>query len=142
MELVVSIVAVLVMTFLSGGVLSRVYDGDGEPRFFSETHVGVAAVNALVVGGLLAFFFQMSLVPVLAVPLLMVASWCSVRVVAKRTGQMIIWDKIDVRRLGLCLLVGVFATYIISSVLGVPPGFGPLNMGLVYAACWALLFPI
>lgn len=142
MELVVSVVAIVVMTLLSGQVLSRIYDGDSEPRYFSEVHVGTAAVNALVVGGLLAFFFQMSLVPVLAVPLLMVASWGGVRVFAKRQGQMMIWDKVDVLRLGLCLVVGVFATYILSSLLGIPPGMGPLYMGLIYAACWALHFPI
>lgn len=142
MEIVVSIVVIVVMTLLSGAVLGKLYDGDGEPRFFSESHVCAAAVNTLVVGGLLAYFFQMSLVPVLAVPLFMVASWGGVRVLARRQGQMMIWDKVDVRRLGLCLMVGIFATYVLSSLLGIPPGLGPLGMGLTFAACWALLFPI
>jgi hypothetical protein len=139
----VSVVAILVMTFLSGSVLSWIYEGGSDtPVYFRETHVSAAAINTFVVGGLLAFFFQFSLVSVVALPLLVLVTWCCVRAFVRRPEQMILWDKIYVRRLALCLVAVTFSVYVLSSMLGVAPGLQPLSMGLIFAACWALLFPL
>lgn len=147
MELVgaigVSIVAIVVMTLLSGGVLSKLHDEPSSfDRFFPETHVSAAAVSTLGTGGLLSYFFHFSFPVVAGVALLTVLSWCAVRLLARRPGQMMMWDKVDVRRLALCLVASVLATYVLSFLVGIAPGLEPLGVGIIFAACWVLNFPL
>jgi hypothetical protein len=118
------------------------YNGDpASGRVFRESHVGAAAGNTLVVGGLLWLFCKISLSTVMMLPLLVVLTWCGARLFIKRSEQMSSWDEVDISRLALCLLASVLVTYAMGLLLGMTLGMGPLYMSLIYVACWALLFP-
>jgi hypothetical protein len=136
---IVSIVAILVMTVLSSALLSDLCDRDSKvDDRWQEYHVGAVAANTFVVGGLLWLFCKISLASVLILPLLVVLSWCG-SLLVKQPETTHHWDEVSIRRLALCLLFSVLATYVIGSLLGITPGMGPLYMGLIYAACWMLL---
>lgn len=140
----VSIIAIIAMTVFSGPLLSNMYNGDPTSgRFFRELHLGAAAINTIVVGGLLWFFCKISLWAALMLPLLVVLIWCGARLFVKRSEQMIPWDEVDISRLALCLLASVLIAYSLGLLLGVTMGAGPLYMSLIFAASWvALLIPI
>lgn len=140
---IISIIAILFLTILSGTVVSYISNGSSSTNgFMRDFHIGAAAVNTFVVGGLLWLFCKISLGTVLLLPLLVVLTWSASRIFIKSSQQTHIWDRTAVGRIALCLLISALATYVIGPMLGITPGMGPLFMGLIYAACWALLFSI
>ncbi len=136
MEYLFALIAVVVMTFVSGWILDKI----ASDIYFREQHVFFAGFNT-VVAVAVSSWFSAPLLPVIALAGGTFGAWCVYRLCHRRPDQMILWDKIDMRFLGLAVLVGIGAACLTASLLSVPM-LGALWPLFVMVVGWLLLFPL
>ncbi len=157
MEYLFALGSAVVLTIVASNILSRLHpstssmdfpDTDAylahlkrRDRFVREEHVGFAAFNAFLAVAL-ASKFGAPLWPTLALSVGFAGSWCLYRSLHRRSKpQMILWDMIDTKYLGLSLLVGTIAAVTTAMLLSVPVAVAIWPVSIL-VVCWLLLFPL
>lgn len=136
MEYLYALIALVVLTFAAGWILDKI----SSPEYFREQHVLFAGIN-MVIAVVVSTWFSELLLPSLALAVGTFGSWCLYRICYRRKDQMVLWDKVDIRFLGLALIVGIIASVLTCSLTAVPGEavFFPVE---VLVVAWLLMFPI
>ncbi|MDZ4834002.1 MAG: hypothetical protein SGJ27_09525 [Candidatus Melainabacteria bacterium] len=156
MEYLVALGCVVVLTIFASMILSRLHPASSSmdfesidaytehltkrDRFVREEQILFAGFNTAL-GVAIGTGFSAAALPALTLVVGISAAWSVYRLLKRRDDQMLLWDKVDMKFLGISLLVGIAVAVATALLIALPVSVASLPV-FIYAVAWLLLFPL